>query len=164
MNRLNYFLVFLIILISCNTKPKEDISGEVLKDTSQFKSESQITFFEFQDTVTINQDILGEIKYNLGLDDLKLSDIDKRYTFFYVTTQKEALDLESIKNTSHNIFIDTVGNGTFYFNAKFTNYGNNLLNGVIEDIIYLKGITNEGKVKIIKKKTNISKDVFVKEQ
>ncbi len=156
--------MFLIILTSCNTKPKKDVSDEVLKDASQFKSESQITFFEFQDTVIINQDISGEIKYNLEFDGFKLSDIDKRYTFFYVTTQKEALGLESIKSTNHNIFIDTVGNGTFYFNAKFTNSGNNLLNGVIEDIIYLRGLTKEGKVKIINKKTNISKDVFVKKE
>ncbi len=160
MSRLYYFVVFLI-LTSCKTEPNKDVYDEVLKEASQFDSDSLITFFEFRDTVAINQNISGEIKYNLGLD-VKLTNIDKRYTFFYVTTEKEALDIESIKSTNHNIFIDTVGNGTFYFNTKFTNFGNNLLNGVFEDIIYLKGITKDGKVKIVKKYTNISKDVFVK--
>ncbi len=162
MNRL-YYILLLVILTSCNIKSKKDIYNVVYKDTSQFRDKSLITFFKFQDTVILNQVVLGEIKYNYELDGLKLSDIDKRYTFLYITTQKEALDLEAIKNTSHTIFIDTIGNGTFYFNAKFTNFGNNLLNGVIEDIIYLKGITKEGKVKIIKKKINLSKDVFVKQ-
>jgi hypothetical protein len=142
---------------------KKDVYGIVSKDTLQFRNKSPITFFKFQDTIILNHDVSGEIKYNYEFDGLKLSDIDKRYTFLYITTQKEALDLETIKNTSHNIFIDTIGNGIFYFNAKFTNLGNNLLNGAIEDIIYLKGITKEGKVEIIKKKINLSKEVFIKE-
>jgi hypothetical protein len=163
MNRI-FYLAFLVILISCNLNLKKEAHSEVNKGTSQIKSESLITFFKFKDTSIVNEDILGELKYNLELDSLKSSDIAKRYTFLYITTQREALDLEAIKNANHNIFIDTVGNGTFYFNAKFSDSGNNLLNGVIEDLIFLKEITDEGDTKIIRKKTNISKDIFVKEE
>ncbi len=162
MNRFCYIL-FLLLVISCNNKKvKENLSQKVSKNFSEKENEeSLITYFDFKDTLYLDENASGVIKYNLNLDSLSESDIEKRYTFLYISTDKEALNLEAIKNLKHDIFIDTVGNGTFYFEAEFTKVGNNLLNGVIEDLVFLKELTREGKVKIISNKTSISKNVFV---
>ncbi len=161
MNRFIY-LILLIFFISCNKKLEKESNTEVFKNSLKANGESSVDFFKFNDTVIINKNTLGEIRYNLKLDNLKPSDVDNRFVLLYVTTQDdEPLGLESIKKSKHKIFLDTIGNGTFYFEAKFTKTGNNLLNCVVEDVLFLKKLTKEGKVKMISNKTSISKAVFV---
>ena len=93
---------------------------------------------------------------------MELSEIDERFVLFYITTHKGELNLKSVEKIEHSIFIDTIGNGTINFNVNFANSGNNLLNGIIEDKIFLKTPTKEGKIRIITKETNISKEVYTK--
>lgn len=147
------FIFSILILTSCKEAKKESI--EIME------SNEDILLFEFPDTVKLNQNNFGKIQYNLDIDSIDISEIDERYILFYLTNKKEEINLKSIEDIEHKIFIDTIGDGTFRFDIDFTKNGKNLLNGLIEDKIFLKTPTNDGKIRIITKETKISKDVYV---
>ncbi len=149
-------IILLIIFCSCVHKEDKILTGNAIGESNSLQ------VFKFPDTVLKNQNTSGEIKYDLELDTLNSLRVNKRYTFLYVTTEKGVFSLEDIKKGNHDSFVDTVGDGTFYFNTKFTNLGQNILSGVIQDVIFTNEFTEGGKVKVIKKNTNISKEVFVK--
>lgn len=146
-------LLTLLIFISCS-------NGQNKFNSNNFKKSNDILLFEFPDTVYEKQVVYGKVKYNLQLDSLELSEIDERFVLLYITTHKGELNLKSVEKIEHSVFIDTIGNGTINFNVNFANSGNNLLNGIIEDKIFLKTPTKEGKIRIITKETNISKEVY----
>lgn len=150
-----FILLTLLIFISCSKVQNKF-------NSNYFKKSNDILLFEFPDTVYEKQVVYGKVKYNLQLDSLELSEIDERFVLFYITTHKGELNLKSVEKIEHSIFIDTIGNGTINFNVNFANSGNNLLNGIIEDKIFLKTPTKEGKIRIITKETNISKEVYTK--
>lgn len=155
---MNYLIVtsaLFLSLISCGNKQNE-ISNNYLH-----KKEQPLIYFEFNDTVKVNQESLGKLRYNLELDSIQLSDIEERYLFFYLTTEKESLTIEEIKKHKHTMFIDTIGDGTIHFNHNFKKMGNIVLYGIIEDIIIFKTPEADGKIRIKTKETSISKDVYV---
>lgn len=149
------FVILILIIASCNKK------SELLEDNINI-NEPKIIGFKFPDTVSKNQETLGELKYNLKIDTLESSDIIERYTLFYITTEKNAIGVEAIEKTEHNIFLDTIGNGTFKFKVKFANTGNQLLSGVVEDVVMFKG-EKKDKILTITDETSVMWEVFVKD-
>lgn len=127
---------------------------------------TKILQLEFPDTVLLKENIQGKIKYGLELDSLMVSDISSRYIFFHVATssEREGLTLEEIKEENRIVYEDTIGKGIFNFEVSFSQPGDNVLNGVIEDIrIMSEELEDKDKVRIITKETSISKNIYVKD-
>ena len=152
------FLFLILILFSCRETRKQVTTIVKQKD----KNNSEIVFFHFQDTLEINENAEGSLKYDLRFKDINDTLIDTRYTLLYLTAQQDiVVDLESIKKVEHEIFLDETGEGIFHFKAKFNNLGQNMLKGVIEDVTILKPLSGEEKIRIITKNIKIEKDVFI---
>ena len=152
------FLFLILILFSCRETRKESTTMIKQKD----KNTSEIVFFNFQDTLGLNERADGSLKYDLRFKDINDTLIDTRYTLLYLTAQQDiVVDLESIKKVEHEIFLDETGEGIFHFKAKFNNLGQNMLKGVIEDVTILKPLSGEEKIRIITKNIKIEKDVFI---
>ena len=145
----------LSIFISCGQQNNSSVNKDTLV-------KSKILNISLADTVFKNQVFFGEIRYDMNLDTLKPLDIRERYVLLYITNDEKALSLEDIKKTNHNIFIDTVGNGFFHFNAAFPTAGNQKLKGAIEDIVMLKEDSTEN-VRILTEITIVTMNVFIKE-
>ncbi|MET2986211.1 hypothetical protein [Aureibaculum conchae] len=155
-NRFTYFLLSAIVLITCAKNKAQD------REVKINKNNSKIIDYRIPDTVFSNENIIGEVIYDYDLDGLKKSEIDKRYSFFHITTETDISDLDSIKASNHKIFLDTTGSGLFNFKINPNKHGDIVFNGVIEDIVFLKKRNSEGKIKILKVYTYLSKDIFVK--
>ncbi|NQX85439.1 MAG: hypothetical protein HRT67_05980 [Flavobacteriaceae bacterium] len=147
------FLVFLA-LISCGFKEEKPKQTNRILDSS-------ITEFTFPDSVYINENFYGHIKYDSSLDSLNLDDIDTRFTLFYLTNEKEVSSLDEIKKLKHNVFIDTTGSGHFSFKIIFDKYGENILSGVVEDKIFFKQTDENESFLIRTKETIVTKDIRV---
>ncbi|MDY7395653.1 hypothetical protein UMM65_10400 [Aureibaculum sp. 2210JD6-5] len=156
-NIFTYFLLLAIVLISCAKNSAQDREAKINKPNAK------IIDYRIPDTVFSNENIVGEVIYGYDLDGLKKSEIDKRYTFFYITTETDISDLDSIKASNHKIFLDTTGSGLFNYKINFEGQGNIVFNGVIEDIVFLKKINSHGKIEILEIKTYVSKDIYVKD-
>ncbi|RNL83109.1 hypothetical protein ED312_15715 [Sinomicrobium pectinilyticum] len=159
-------VVFLLGVASCNRKSHHkntvDTAEQEIEKTEEF------VIVDFPDTVTVGQGLIqGKLWYNLvsRLDTIRPSNIDKRYVFLHIAIdpKEDFISLEEIKKTEHFIYEDTLGHGYFSFEAVFTKPGNNLLNGVVEDIIIQKGKDKDGNVRMRTNETLISKNVFVKD-
>ncbi|MGS2738393.1 hypothetical protein [Sinomicrobium sp. M5D2P17] len=161
-------IVFLLVVISCDRNRKPDSKKIIDINEQKNKNIEEFVVIDFPDTVTLGQGlILGKLWYNLvsRLDTIRPSNIDKRYVFLHIAIdpKEDFISLEEIKKTEHFIYEDTLGHGYFSFEAVFTKPGNNLLNGVVEDIIIQKGEDKDGNVKMRTNETLISKNVFVKD-
>jgi hypothetical protein len=148
-------LLILTILISCkfNTEEFNKSNNRIL--------DSNIKEFKFPDSVYVNESYHGYLKYNLSLDTINSNDIDERFTFFYLTNEKEVFSLEEIKKLNYNIFVDTTDRGNFHFKILFDKNASNIISGVIEDKIFLKQTDEDGSVIIKTKETIIAKDIRV---
>lgn len=156
MRKILYLIIAIIFVISCNyKKQKVELKEEV--DTNN------ILHFVFPDTVIVNISNNGEVIYDMALDSIKKNSVSNRFIFLYATSNKNAIDIESIKKAKHEIFIDTIGEGFFRFNITFDNIGNNTANLVFEDVIMIKS-NGADKIPIYKTYTSISKPIFVKEK
>lgn len=163
-------LVFVAIIILSCTKQNKNLTSEgeqsstgTLDYVTQDIENSKITKFTFPDTIFINQKVTGKIKYNIELDTLDLSKIFKRYIFLYVSTETYETGVKAIEKVKHKIFIDSLGEGNFIFNASFKNKGNNIVNGVIQDVILYNVELENGKKLTSEEETIIMKKVYVKE-
>lgn len=126
----------------------------------------ELLVLNIPDSVVNGENIMGSIKYNREIDSLTPKDISSRYVFLHLTTssKQKNLSIETIKTENRMVFEDTVGNGIFDFDIVFEKSGNQILNGVIEDIIILnEQIEEQDKVRIITKETSVSKNIFVKD-
>ncbi len=139
-----------LLTISCN---------EVVKSTKQL--DSNIVEFNFPNQVPIMTETKGTIQYKLEQDSINIKDIDKRFILFYVTTEVEISSLDYMKNSKHEVFIDTIGNGRINFKVSFSEKGSNFLNGIIEDKIIFKTPDSTGKIRILSKETTVSKNILV---
>ncbi len=155
-------LVLVISIMSSCKKEKKTTWNLIEKPKTQIEK-SIILSFEFNDTVAINQEVSGKLKYNLQIDSLKQSDIDDRFLLLYLTAEGFDLNLKNIQKTNHRIFTDTIGNGTIDFSFSFKKIGNNFLNGIIEDKIILKKPTIDGTIMIRTNEVSLTKNIFVKE-
>jgi len=147
-----YTLSVLVIFISCVKEKKIE----------SYNEDDKILDLLFPDTVLINKNIAGKIIYNMEIDTLKKSEIIDRFMFLYVTTDKEGIDIRSIKNTNHKIFVDTIRTGVYNFKASFNNVGNNMLNLVFEDVVMTNKFIKDS-MTIYEEYTSISLPVYVKE-
>lgn len=157
-------LIVLAIIYSCTDNAEKKTAKFSTKNDNGKNTE--ILKLEFPDTVSSKENIQGKVKYGLDLDSLKPSDISSRYIFFHVATSsdKVGLSLEEIKNENRIVYEDTIGEGVFNFEVSFTHFGDNILNGVIEDIRILNGeLKDKDKVRIITKETSISQNTYVKD-
>ncbi len=153
--KITIILSLLFLISACKIEKKGKIKVNL------YDRNTKILDLEFPDTLLINHDMSGKIIYNMKIDTLKKADISNRFIFLYVTTDKQGIDIHTIKQTNHKIFIDTIGNGKFKFKGSFNNTGNNILNLVFEDVVMTNKL-KKGKVFIYKVYTSISLPVFVK--
>ncbi len=151
-----YAIFILLAIVSCSEKKKEVA-------LSHYIGNEKILDIVFPDTISIDKNVSGKISYDMTIDTLKKSDITDRFMFLYVTTDRDGVDIHTIKKTNHKIFVDTVGNGIFDFKAKFSSTGDKVLNLVFEDVVMTNKLV-EGKVPIYEEYTSISLPVFVKEE
>ena len=150
--KIKIILIFaLISLISC-------IEGGERKKQSDYK----IINIVFPDTVSMNKNINGELKYDLKLDTIKSSELVKRYIFLYTSAEKISGGVDDIKKVEHNIFIDTLGEGIFSFKANFKRLGANHLTLILQDVIFVKSDNPDEAMLEIKDETTVVKNVFVK--
>ncbi|MGS2761629.1 hypothetical protein [Sinomicrobium sp. M5D2P9] len=161
-------IVFLLVVISCDRNRKPDNKKIIDINEQKIKNIEEFVVIDFPDTVTLGQGLIpGKLWYNLvsRLDTIRPSNIDERHIYLHIAInpKEEFTSLKEIKKTEHFIYKDTIGYGYFSFEAVFTKPGNNLLNGVVEDIIIQKGEDKDGNVKMRTNETLISKDVYVKD-
>ena len=155
-------LILLSVFSSCDNKSTKMISN---KET--MKQESLIRLLDLPQSVIKGENIRGSIEYDTKLDSLLPEDISSRYIFLHLTisSHQKNLSIESIKNEKRIIYEDTIGNGIFNFDIIFEKSGNQVFNGVVEDIMILsEPLEDEDKVRILTKETSISQVVFVKDE
>ena len=155
-NKFNKSLLFLLFLSTIVTSCVKESKKTILT-----KKDNLI--LKFPDSVLINEQIKGQLDYNLVLDTLKEQEIGSRYVFLHLTTESSKdLTLAEIKAMNHLTFEDTTNTGKFIFKTQFNSIGNRTFSASIEDIIVLKDSLPNKKVRIITKETNVSKNVIVK--
>lgn len=151
----------LIIILSCSNQNSFNKDGLKTVDGEN----SKILNINFHDTIKANNNIHGELIYNLKLDTIKQSDIVERFLFLYVTSESLKVGgyVDEIKKTSHKIFTDTIGNGIIEFNVEFNEKGKNLLTCVLQDVLFLKGRNNEEALVEYIIETEMHKKVYVQD-
>lgn len=160
-----FFSVICLLIISCKKEAeifKKNKNSEI-KDT--LRESSQILSFKYFDTI-LNSDIgKGVLKYNKHTK-FKQSDIVNRYIIMYTSISKENIqwkntdDFEKIDNSAQGAFLDTVGDGTFYFDYKFNEAGKQNLKMFFVDLIDYKD-TISNKVRSVYYFSNASVPVMV---
>src|SRR5690606_8043067 len=107
------------------------------------KSErSDIEIFFFPATVNQNTMIKGNLKYNRRFGNVNDSEIEERYLFFHVGTDRDSdnIALEEFDKFPYRLaFEDTIGDGLIEFETVFTQPGINYLHGVVEDMYQING-------------------------
>lgn len=155
------YLFFIIIVISCNTKKKDETDYSV--DTSTNKS--KIMFHNFPDTVKINTVVEGDIHYDIINDEYNKKMIDDRFLELLISTSinKELAEYDKVHDNLLLSFTDTIPTGKFHFPAVFEKTGRQTLNLVIRDHMFLKPDKNTPSDKVVLRKLDcsFSKDVYV---
>lgn len=168
--KLNYsILVFstLLILLSCKNHEKSDILDKLSlpKQISYIgydrDSVLKIIDFIFPDTVNVNKQIGGELKYDLRLDTIEPSEIIERYIYLYTSTEI-SVNVMDIEKKKHKIFLDTIGDGTFNFNIKFDNLGNTSFTLILQDNILMKSRNSQEKMDVLTDEIIILRNVYIK--
>ncbi len=154
----------LFSILSCKKGRGNTVLGDKIQKTDTIYKKEVVGSYQlkFPDTVLINDISVGEINYSSVLDTIKLSPKDKRYIFFYVTTGKKLFNLDSLKKVSLDTFVSLESN-IIPFKIKFTQKGNNYINGFIEDEAYIANFYNDGKTRVITHQINVTKKVYVKD-
>ena len=163
---LKYVMALIVLAAVYSCMDNTDRKTAKFSANSSNEKETKILQLEFPDTVLLKENIQGRIKYGLYLDSLRPSDISSRYIFFHVATSsdKKGLSLEEIKKENRIVYEDTIGKGVFHFEVIFPHVGDNVLNGIIEDIRILNGqVEDKDKVRIVTKETSISRNIYVKD-
>jgi len=161
-----YILLFGLLSISCRNKKSQSLSVEAEQfDNSKSKDTVQLfieKFLEGQDSLKI------KLKYSSTLDTLKLSEVDQRYTFLYITYKdipiekleksvKEDVWTDVNKEDIQVFELDTVNSVVLYYEASLNK--DNKIKGVIDDIVFLKEYNVKGETRMIHHVTSFEKKI-----
>lgn len=163
---LSLFTIILLVVISCKKTDNSKVDKMHSDKDSIQKNilETEPINLKYSDSVFIGTYEYGVINYNKKIKDIKKSNILERYVLLYVSVDENAKTFEDIKKTKQNEFIDTIGNGVFYFKYKFNKIGKNNLKLVFDDFVnYLKddSIKRDDTITMIRHSTPISLPVYV---
>jgi len=156
-------IIFLISIWSCNNiSNKENTSSEKnIQDETDIRKTIKLNL-KYSDTVFKKTYGYGEINHGNEISGIKISDIIEYYTILYVSINEEAKTFEDVKKTKQNDFIDTIGNGVFYYKYKFESIGKKELKLAFESlVVYVKDSINMDTISYVQESTPITLPVFV---
>lgn len=158
-----YIKLFFLLILCVSCRKNDKIKNKYPNNQVEVV-EDKISTFVFPDTIKVGKYIKGELKYNIKNTGI-VEKINSRYIYLYVTSEKqEGITANEIQKTNFLIYKDTIGNGFFTFEAKFSKLGNQLLNGAVVDIIFYDDNRIDKDSMMIKEiETQFTKDVYVVE-
>ncbi|MCF6348217.1 MAG: hypothetical protein L3J20_07950 [Flavobacteriaceae bacterium] len=158
--------ILFLIIVSCKRKIEktEMIIGKQKDTVDKFvdMKNTKIKDFILQDTIYREVYTYGKLKYDMSVDSIEESNIEERVIMLYVSIDKDAKSFEEIKKSRQNIFIDTIGDGTFNFKFMFTDAGENVLSLALDDQIYLKKYPSGDSIEIPNSRIIITSKVNLK--
>lgn len=162
---LSLFTIILLVVISCK-KTNNLKADKMYSDKDSIRKntlETEPINLKYSDSVFIGAYGYGMINYNKKIKDIKKSNILERYVLLYVSVDENAKTFEDIEETKQNEFIDTIGNGVFYFKYRFNKIGKNNLKLVFDDFVnYVKDDSiKRDTITMIRYSTPISLPVYV---
>lgn len=160
---MKYKILFIIIFSLTISFCSERKNIEKKEPKSLGYKNSKIDNLIFPDTIIANNKTKGELYYNLKLDTIDTTKIIDRFVFLYIANKKVMGGVNKIKETKHDILVDTIGNGKFLFVVNFENLGENYLTLVVQDVVLAKNENPDEPMLEIIRETTVIEDVFVKE-
>ena len=156
MKKIALFCFLFALAYSCKKEP----------EASKHKEPDPVYYIdslETPDTLVMNTKFKGYFKVNLNFKEQPdESETTHRFLFLYVTKEDVQPVLDSVKDVAHTIFIDTTGNGLLNYHIQFDEPGEQRFTALIEDVKFMKELTEEGNVSIVKNKTSFTHNVYVK--
>jgi len=155
MIRILSFIFLVLIVTSCNKKNenKKSVIQNITNDI----------VLDLPDNIFINEIVNDTVYYSSPLDTINLTDKDKRFTIFYVSTDTiNYSNIKEIVSGKHEMFIEKE-KGIIPFAFKFEKLGDNYFTGIIEDQVILDNYQN-GKARIITHESVVTVKVWIKER
>ncbi|MCF6348220.1 MAG: hypothetical protein L3J20_07965 [Flavobacteriaceae bacterium] len=146
----NIVLIFSTMsLLVCSCKKKSEILNKnknyEIKD--KLKENNQILSLKYFDTILNSDTGKGVIKYDIRAN-VEQFNIVERYIIMYTLIGNEKIplentdDYEKLDKEAQGAFLDTIGDGTFYFDYKFAKAGKQYLTIAFVDLINFKDSIN----------------------
>lgn len=146
----NFILLSLILFcISCFNKLPQ-------------KSKEGVFKLSFIDKPNVNSIEYGKLEYHSELDTIKLKENDFRSVRFYVGTFKHQNSIETLKKKKLDTFIMLDEKRRIIpFDITFVKEGNQVIDGYIEDKVFLENYYGDGKTRIITHEIKVVRKVDV---
>lgn len=114
---------------SCNLKNKK----------VPFGKNEEVTEINLPDSIMVDSVFGGYIEYDSSWDSLKGMDLEKKYTFLYITLSQTRLNsFKNLKKVDHDTFVQIENNIIPIYDLKFKKRGKMILQGFIVDQYFLK--------------------------
>ncbi len=136
------------------TVVKEYTDGDEKNDISR-------TLLRFNTNSIVNQPRYGEIIYKSELDSIKLSEEDERTIAFHFGKFKNVRTIPELEGKTTEAYGISKNENVIPFWVTFEEEGEFILDGFVEDIVFLKNYNTSGDARMITNQTKISKKVTV---
>jgi len=148
-------LSMLLLVVGCknsnNLQEKDYIVGGEIKTI-------------FYNEIKINKEYIGKIIMEHAFDSIKLNPKDVRSKSLYLVQSEKLLSIEYLDKNKEDLprFGEIEeNNDTLYFTYEFKEEGEFLLEGLIDDAVFLDNYYGDGKGRLLNNLTKISEKVIV---
>lgn len=140
------FLIFLLAILLVNISCQKEIKKTSKRTRPVVKNEFLEYEFDFPDTVYINQEYYGEIKYKSSADKIitRFGDrkINRYVRYIMFQTEEVNYDFDELKHRVRDTFGARNNRLIPLYDIKFTRLGVNYLDGIFNDIILFDTVKN----------------------